>query len=193
MLRDSRLVGRKRLLYNATESILRRTVSARLPKVFVATRLPGTHGDLRIWLAWVLDTTMICRRRLTHIRKGYFLIQLPTTVGQLLGNIDVRMPATVSRRSLVTTVTMRWIREGKARRLLRRLRSSKCGQVRELLRVAVHVMALLLPISSRGLISMVGEHRHPIDGAATRYIMIRILDIGMLAVRSRAITRQEWQ
>ena len=67
MLRDSRLVGRKRLLNNATESILLRTVSARLPKVFVSTRLPGTDGDLRIWLAWVLDTTMIFRRRLTHI------------------------------------------------------------------------------------------------------------------------------
>ena len=106
MLRDSRLVGRKRLLHNATDYTLLRTVSARLPKVFVATRLPGTHGDLRIWLAWVLDTTMICRRRLTHIRIGYCLFQLPTTVGQLLGNIDGRMPATVSRRMLVTTVTL---------------------------------------------------------------------------------------
>jgi hypothetical protein len=65
------MVGRKRLLHNATESILLRTVSARL--VATGTRLPGTHGpapgDLRIWLAWVLDTTMICRCRLTHIRN----------------------------------------------------------------------------------------------------------------------------
>ena len=41
MLRDSRLVGRKRLLDNATESILLRTVAALLPKVVVPTR--GTH------------------------------------------------------------------------------------------------------------------------------------------------------
>ena len=60
---------------------------------------------------------MICRRRLTHIRKGYFLIQLPTTVGQLLGNIDERMPATVSRRILVTSVTIP-LRDGKARILV---------------------------------------------------------------------------
>ena len=46
--------------------------------------------------------------------KRYFLIQLPTTVGQLLGNIDERMPATVSRRILVTSVTIP-LREGKAR------------------------------------------------------------------------------
>jgi hypothetical protein len=41
MLRDSRLVGRKRLLDHATESILLRTVAALLPKVVVPTR--GTH------------------------------------------------------------------------------------------------------------------------------------------------------
>ncbi len=78
MLRDIRLVGRKRLLHNATESILLRTVSGRLPKVFVLTRLPCPHGYLWILLAWVLDIAMICRRRLTHfmkliyIRKGHF-------------------------------------------------------------------------------------------------------------------------
>jgi hypothetical protein len=190
MLRDSRLVGRKRLLDNATESILLRTVAALLPKVVVPTR--GTHCDLRILPVWVLDTTMI-RGRLTHIRKGHFRFQLPTTVGQLLGNIYWRMPATVSRRILVTTVTIALTQEGKARRLRRRLRSSEGGHLRELLRVAIHVLALPQLISSRGLSIMVGEHRHTVDGAANRQIMKRVLDIGMLAVWSRAITRQEWQ
>jgi hypothetical protein len=163
--------------------------------------LPGTHGDLWILLAWVLDTPMICRRRLTHImklsyiRKGYFRFYLPTSVGQLLGNIYWRMPATVSRRILVilvTTVTIALTQECKARRLRRRLRSSEGGHLRELLRFAIHVLALPQLISSRGLSIMVGEHRHTVDGAANRQIMKRTLDIGMLAVWSRAITRQEW-
>ena len=51
-------------------------------------------------------------RKLTHIRKGYFRSQLPTTVGQLLGNTHWRMPATVSRRTVVTTVTISLTREG---------------------------------------------------------------------------------
>ena len=106
---------------------------------------------------------------MTHIRKGYFLIQLPTTVWQLLGNIAERMPATVSRRILVTTVTIP-LREGKARRLLRRLRSSKCGQVRELLRVASYVLALLPPTNSWGLIIMVGEHRQIVYSRSIRTI-----------------------
>jgi hypothetical protein len=196
MLRDSRLVGRERLLDNATEPILLRTVAALLPKVVVPTR--GTHCDLRILPVWVLDTTMICGR-LTHIRKltqiriGHFRFQLPTTVGHLLGNIYWRMPATVSRRILVTTVTIALTQEGKARRLRRRLRSSEGGHLRELLRFAIHVPALPQLISSRGLSIMVGEHRHTVDGAANRQIMKRTLDIGMLAVWSCAITRQEWQ
>ncbi len=58
--------------------------------------------------------------KLTHIRKVRycrFQLRLPTrtTVGQLLGNIHWRMPATVSRRILVTTVTISLIREGKPR------------------------------------------------------------------------------
>ncbi len=34
---------------------------------------------------------------------------------------------------------------------------------------------------------------HTVFGAANRQIMKRTVDIGMLAVWSRAITRQEWQ
>ena len=46
------------------------------------------------------------------IPKGYFRSQLPTTVRQLLGNTHWRMPTTVSRRTLVTTVTIFLIQEG---------------------------------------------------------------------------------
>ncbi len=53
---DSRLVGRKRWLHNATGPISLLTVLALLPKVVVAMRLPGTHCDMgycccRCWRA----------------------------------------------------------------------------------------------------------------------------------------------
>jgi hypothetical protein len=61
MLLDIRLVGTKRLLYNATGPIVLLTVPALPPKVFAAIRLPGTHYDMRILPARLLDTTtMIC-------------------------------------------------------------------------------------------------------------------------------------
>ncbi len=56
MLLDIRLVGTKRLLYNATGPIVLLTVPALPPKVFAAIRLPGTHCDMgycccRCWRA----------------------------------------------------------------------------------------------------------------------------------------------
>ena len=108
-----------------------------IPKGYFRSQLPTTVGQLlgnthwrmpatvsrrtlvtTVTISLILDTTMICRRllmhirKLTHIRKGYFRSQLPTTVGHLLGNTHWRMPATVSRRILVTTVTIFLIQEG---------------------------------------------------------------------------------
>ena len=89
MLRDNRLVDRKRRLHNATEAIVLRTVPALQVNVFVAGSRPGTYRDMRILLARLPDTahTLICRllhiRKLTHIRIVYCWFRLPATVGQL--------------------------------------------------------------------------------------------------------------
>jgi hypothetical protein len=47
---DSRLVGRKRWLHNATWPTSLLTVLALLPKEIVAMRRLGTHCDMRILL-----------------------------------------------------------------------------------------------------------------------------------------------
>ncbi len=62
---DSRLVGRKRWLHNATGPTSLLTVLALLPKEIMAMRRLGTHCDMRILLRPLLEgftPTMICRR-----------------------------------------------------------------------------------------------------------------------------------
>jgi hypothetical protein len=80
---DSRLVGRKRRLHNATGRSSLLTVLALLPKVFVAMRLFVTHCDMRILmlpLSEGVTTTMVCRHRLTHSLEGMMSL-CPATVG----------------------------------------------------------------------------------------------------------------